>query len=203
LISVAHEHKLLCIADEIMTGFGRTGKWFAMDYLKHKPDIACFSKGLTGGMMAMGITTCSNQLFDTFLSDDRKKMLFHSHSFTANPMACAVSLASLDLMEKPETWENIARIESSHKAWMQKIQAHNIIKNVRVQGTILALELEDGQENGYMHSVRDDAYQYFIKKGILMRPLGNTIYVLAPYCISNDELSIIYSEIENFTELVG
>jgi adenosylmethionine-8-amino-7-oxononanoate aminotransferase len=204
LISLAHANKLLCIADEIMTGFGRTGKWFAMDYLTHKPDIACFSKGLTGGMMAMGITTCSNELFDTFLSDDRKKMLFHSHSFTANPMACAVSLASLDLMEKPETWENIARIQARHEAWIEKIRPHSIIQNLRVQGTILAFELEDGQENGYMHSIRDDAYQYFIKKGILMRPLGNTIYILAPYCISNDELEIIYSEIENFASgLVG
>jgi adenosylmethionine-8-amino-7-oxononanoate aminotransferase len=204
LISLAHANKLVCIADEIMTGFGRTGKWFAMDYLTHKPDIACFSKGLTGGMMAMGITTCSNELFDTFLSDDRKKMLFHSHSFTANPMACAVSLASLDLMEKPETWENIARIQARHEAWIEKIRPHSIIQNLRVQGTILAFELEDGQENGYMHSIRDDAYQYFIKKGILMRPLGNTIYILAPYCISNDELGIIYSEIENFASgLVG
>ena len=204
LISLAHANKLLCIADEIMTGFGRTGKWFAMDYLTHKPDIACFSKGLTGGMMAMGITTCSNELFDTFLSDDRKKMLFHSHSFTANPMACAVSLASLDLMEKPETWANIARIQACHEVWVEKIRPHRIIQNLRVQGTILAFELEDGQENGYMHSIRDDAYQYFIKKGILMRPLGNTIYILAPYCISNDELEIIYSEIENFAAgLVG
>lgn len=198
LISLAHANKLVCIADEIMTGFGRTGKWFAMDYLTHKPDIACFSKGLTGGMMAMGITTCSNELFNTFLSDDRKKMLFHSHSFTANPMACAVSLASLDLMEKPETWVNITRIQARHEAWIEKIRPHRIIQNLRVQGTILAFELEDGQANGYMHSIRDQAYQYFLKKGILMRPLGNTIYILAPYCISNDELEIIYSEIENF-----
>jgi adenosylmethionine-8-amino-7-oxononanoate aminotransferase len=198
LISIAHEHDILCIADEIMTGFGRTGKWFAMDYLTHKPDIACFSKGLTGGMMAMGITTCSNELFDTFLSDDRKKMLFHSHSFTANPMTCAAALASMDLMEKPENWENIARIQSCHESWISNLQNHPIIKNLRVQGTIVACELEDGQDNGYMHSIRDDAYRYFIKKGILMRPLGNTLYILAPYCITNDELKSIYAEIENF-----
>jgi adenosylmethionine-8-amino-7-oxononanoate aminotransferase len=187
-----------------MTGFGRTGKWFAMDYLTHKPDIACFSKGLTGGMMAMGITTCSNAIFDAFLSDDRKKMLFHSHSFTANPMACAVSLASMDLMEKAETWENIARINASHEVWIQKLAQHPVIKNLRVMGTIVACELEDGQENGYMHSIRDDAYQYFIKKGILMRPLGNTLYILAPYCITNEELKEIYTEMENFANgLVG
>ena len=204
LISLAHDHAILCVADEIMTGFGRTGKWFAMDYLVHKPDIACFSKGLTGGMMAMGITTCSNAIFDAFLSDDRKKMLFHSHSFTANPMACAVSLASMDLMEKAETWENIARINASHEVWIQKLAQHPVIKNLRVMGTIVACELEDGQENGYMHSIRDDAYQYFIKKGILMRPLGNTLYILAPYCITNEELKEIYTEMENFANgLVG
>ncbi|MFM1835895.1 MAG: Adenosylmethionine--8-amino-7-oxononanoate transaminase, partial [Bacteroidota bacterium] len=204
LIELAHKHQILCIADEIMTGFARTGKWFAMDYLKHKPDIACFSKGLTGGMMAMGITTCSNELFDTFLSDDRKKMLFHSHSFTANPMACAVSLASLDILEKPETWENLARIQASHEAWAASQTDHPVIKNLRVKGTIIALELVDGEENGYMHSVRDDAYQYFLKKGILLRPLGNTLYILPPYCISNEDLQAIYSEIENFAAgLIG
>lgn len=204
LIALAHENQLLCIADEIMTGFGRTGKWFAMDYLTHKPDIACFSKGLTGGMMAMGITTCSNALFDAFLSNDRKKTLFHSHSFTANPMACAAALASMDLMEKQETWDNITRVEASHQAWKNENQDHAIIKHIRIQGTILAFELAVGESNGYMHSIRDRAYQYFIKKGILMRPLGNTLYILAPYCISNEELALIYSEIENFVaELVG
>ena len=204
LIELAHEHQILCIADEIMTGFARTGKWFAMDYLKHKLDIACFSKGLTGGMMAMGITTCSNELFDTFLSEDRKKMLFHSHSFTANPMACAVSLASLDILEKPETWENLARIQACHEAWAATQADHPVIKNLRVKGTIIALELVDGEENGYLHGVRDDAYQYFLKKGILLRPLGNTLYILPPYCISNEDLQIIYSEIENFAAgLIG
>jgi adenosylmethionine-8-amino-7-oxononanoate aminotransferase len=198
LISIAHENKLLGIADEIMTGFGRTGKWFAMDYLSHKPDIACFSKGLTGGMMAMGITTCSNELFEAFLSDDRKKTLFHSHSFTANPMACAAALASMDLMEREETWENIARIEASHMAWKISKSKHPIIQNIRIQGTIIAFELAVGEATGYMHSIRDRAYQNFIKKGILMRPLGNTLYILAPYCITNDELGIIYSEIESF-----
>jgi adenosylmethionine-8-amino-7-oxononanoate aminotransferase len=202
LISIAQEHQLLCIADEIMTGFGRTGKWFAMDYLTHKPDIACFSKGLTGGMMAMGITTCSNELFDAFLSDDRKKTLFHSHSFTANPMACAVALASMDLMEKAETWENIERIKSSYVTWKSKMIDHEIITNVRIQGSIIAFELSVGESNGYMHSIRDRAYQYFIKKGVLMRPLGNTLYILPPYCISDEELERIYAEIENFAAIL-
>jgi adenosylmethionine-8-amino-7-oxononanoate aminotransferase len=198
LISIAHAHHILCIADEIMTGFGRTGKWFAMDYLNEKPDIACFSKGLTGGMLAMGVTACSTELFDAFLSKDRQKTLFHSHSFTANPMTCAVALGSMDLMEKPETWENIKRIEASHLRWKASRMDHPIISELRIQGTIIAFDLALGESNGYLHSIRDRAYQYFIKKGILMRPLGNTLYILAPYCITDEELAVIYSTIDAF-----
>ncbi|MEN9960310.1 MAG: Adenosylmethionine--8-amino-7-oxononanoate transaminase, partial [Bacteroidota bacterium] len=145
LIQLAREKGILCIADEIMTGFGRTGKWFAMDYLVEKPDIVCFSKGLTGGMMAMGLTLCSEKLFQSFLSDDRRKMMFHSHSFTANPLACAAANASLDLMEKEETWESIARVETRHREFAGTLTDHPILKNVRIHGTILAMEVETGE----------------------------------------------------------
>ncbi|RXK49702.1 adenosylmethionine--8-amino-7-oxononanoate transaminase [Aquirufa rosea] len=200
LIQLAHEHAILCIADEIMTGFGRTGKWFAMDYLSHKPDIVCLSKGLTGGMMAMGVTCCSNDIFHSFLSEDRKKTLFHSHSFTANPLACAAANASLDIMEKEETWSNIQRVSDHHEKWVASKKGHPIIQNVRQRGTILALDLHTGESTGYMHPLRDRAYQYFIKKGVLLRPLGNTLYILAPYCIQNEELDLIYKSIEEFAE---
>ncbi len=200
LIQLAREKGILCIADEIMTGFGRTGKWFAMDYLAQKPDIVCFSKGLTGGMMAMGLTLCSEQIFQSFLSDDRRKMMFHSHSFTANPLACAAANASLDLMEKEETWESIARVESRHHEFAATITEHPILKNVRIHGTILAMEVETGEADGYLHSIRDDIYQYFLKEGILMRPLGNTIYILAPYCIEDEDLAYIYGKITAFAQ---
>jgi adenosylmethionine-8-amino-7-oxononanoate aminotransferase len=200
LIQLAREKGILCIADEIMTGFGRTGKWFAMDYLAQKPDIVCFSKGLTGGMMAMGLTLCSEQIFQSFLSDDRRKMMFHSHSFTANPLACEAANASLDLMEKEETWESIARVESRHHEFAATITEHPILKNVRIHGTILAMEVETGEADGYLHSIRDDIYQYFLKEGILMRPLGNTIYILAPYCIEDEDLAYIYGKITAFAQ---
>jgi len=200
LIQIAREKGILCIADEIMTGFGRTGKWFAMDYLAKKPDIVCFSKGLTGGMMAMGLTLCSEQLFQSFLSDDRRKMMFHSHSFTANPLACAAANASLDLMEKEETWESIARVETRHREFAATLADHSILKNVRIHGTILAMEVETGEADGYLHSIRDDIYQYFLKEGILMRPLGNTIYILAPYCIEDEDLVYIYGKITAFAQ---
>ena len=200
LIQIAREKGILCIADEIMTGFGRTGKWFAMDYLAQKPDIVCFSKGLTGGMMAMGLTLCSEQIFQSFLSDDRRKMMFHSHSFTANPLACAAANASLDLMEKEETWESIARVETRHREFASTLADHSVLKNVRIHGTILAMEVETGEANGYLHSIRDDIYQYFLKEGILMRPLGNTIYILAPYCIEDEDLAYIYGKITAFAQ---
>ncbi|MFL0206003.1 adenosylmethionine--8-amino-7-oxononanoate transaminase [Aquirufa sp. 2-AUSEE-184A6] len=200
LIQIAREKGILCIADEIMTGFGRTGKWFAMDYLAQKPDIVCFSKGLTGGMMAMGLTLCSEQIFQSFLSDDRRKMMFHSHSFTANPLACAAANASLDLMEKEETWESIARVETRHREFAAKLADHSVLKNVRIHGTILAMEVETGEADGYLHSIRDDIYQYFLKEGILMRPLGNTIYILAPYCIEDEDLAYIYGKITAFAQ---
>jgi adenosylmethionine-8-amino-7-oxononanoate aminotransferase len=200
LILLAREKGILCIADEIMTGFGRTGKWFAMDYLAQKPDIVCFSKGLTGGMMAMGLTLCSEELFQSFLSDDRRKMMFHSHSFTANPLACAAANASLDLMEKEETWESIARIETRHREFAATLADHPILKNVRIHGTILAMEVETGEADGYLHSIRDDIYQYFLKEGILMRPLGNTIYILAPYCVEDEDLAYIYGKITAFAQ---
>jgi adenosylmethionine-8-amino-7-oxononanoate aminotransferase len=200
LIREAHKKGILCIADEIMTGFGRTGKWFAMDYLEEKPDIVCFSKGLTGGMMAMGLTLCSEELFKSFLSTDRKKMMFHSHSFTANPLACAAANASMDLMEKAETWTSIARIEQKHRAFAETLAGNPILKNVRIYGTILAMEISTGETDGYMHSIRDDIYTYFLKEGILMRPLGNTIYILAPYCIEDEDLAYIYEKIKAFAQ---
>lgn len=202
LIQIAQQNKVLCIADEIMTGFGRTGKWFAMDYLSQKPDIACFSKGLTGGMMALGATCCSEKLFDAFLSNDRKKTLFHSHSFTANPLACAAANASMDLMEDETTWKNIERIQTYHQNWKDKLSAYSVIKNARQLGTIIAFEIETGESNSYTHSIRDIAYQFFIDKGILMRPLGNTLYILAPYCIKNQELDLIYQTIEDFAKTI-
>src|ERR1700710_1953681 len=137
---MAHCRKedVLLIADEVFTGFGRTGKRFASEYVTELPDIMCFSKGLTGGTMALGLTTCTQQIYDAFLSDDRLKTLFHGHSFTANPVACAAALASLDLFLEPSTIENIQRIEQMHKEFALKIKDHPKIKTTRQTGTILA-----------------------------------------------------------------
>ncbi len=197
LLTLAKKHQVFCIADEIMTGFGRLGQWFAMDYLNQKPDIICLSKGLTGGMMAMGITACSNDVFEKFLSDDRLKTFFHSHSFTGNPITCAAANASLDLLEQASYWENIKNIQQSHQNWQQKHQNSSVFKNIRVMGTILAFELATDEKAGYLNSKRDYIYETCLGKGVLIRPLGNTIYILPPYIILTEELTKIYQVIES------
>jgi len=188
---------VLLIADEVFTGFGRTGKRFACDHLSVQPNIMCFSKGLTGGTMALGLTTCTQQIFDAFLSDDRLKTLFHGHSYTANPVACSAGLASLDLFLDPSSQQNIDRIVNSHKEFALKIKDHPKIRTTRQTGTILVMEWETGSDTSYFSSLRDRLYQYFLEAGIILRPLGNIIYILPPYCITDEQLNYIYGKIES------
>lgn len=187
---------VLLIADEVMTGFGRTGKRFATDHIETKADIMCFSKGLTGGTMALGVTTCTQAIFDAFLSQDRLKTLFHGHSFTANPVACAAALASLDIFMEDATMENIKRIETKHHEFAERIKGHPKVRTTRQTGTIVAMEWETGNNTSYFSSLRDTLYHYFLEAGIILRPLGNVIYILPPYCITNEELNYIYGKIE-------
>ena len=190
------ENNILTIADEVMTGFGRTGKIFACDYLQTKPDIICLSKAITGGTMALGVTTCTENIFDGFLSGDRSKTFFHGHSYTANPLACTAALASLDLLLKEECLQSIQRIASSHESFIQKNKHKPLFQNLRSTGTILAMEILTLEENSYFNSTRDKLYDFFIQRGILLRPLGNTLYVMPPYCISDAELAMVYQAIE-------
>jgi adenosylmethionine-8-amino-7-oxononanoate aminotransferase len=187
---------VLLIQDEVFTGFGRTGKNFAVDYLSQKPDLLCFSKGLTGGTMPLGITTCSKTIYEAFLSEDKLKTLFHGHSFTANPLACTAALASIELLLQVEAQENIIRICVQHAQFARKIKGHPKLKEVRQTGTILAMEWQTASGTSYFSELRNLLYDYFLENGILMRPLGNVIYVLPPYCISNDDLNEIYQQIE-------
>jgi adenosylmethionine-8-amino-7-oxononanoate aminotransferase len=196
LMAHCRKENVLLIADEVFTGFGRTGKRFACDHITEQPDIMCFSKGLTGGTMALGVTTCTQAIFDAFLSDDRLKTLFHGHSFTANPVACSAALASMDLFLETATAENIKRIAEAHSQFALKIKGHPKIKTVRQTGTIIAMEWETGNNTSYFNTLRDRLYHYFLDAGIILRPLGNIIYILPPYCITNADLNYIYSKIE-------
>lgn len=200
IVRICRDAGIICIADEVMTGFGRTGKFFATDYLQNAPDIICLSKGITGGMMPLGVTACARFIFDAYVTDDRYKTFFHGHSYTANPTACAAALASLDLLELDETQQDIDRIATAHKKFLEKAGSHRQLLSARATGTILALELRSPEETGYMNTLSDRITSWFIQKGILLRPLGNVLYVLPPYCISNEDLDYIYANIEAFLD---
>ena len=197
LIKIAKEHKALCIADEVMTGFGRTGKLFASDYMTLQPDIICLSKAITGGFMPFAATSCSTEVARAFQSTEVDKTLFHGHSYTANPLACAAALASLSLLKSDECQKNIQKIESMHNLFREQISSHKKVKSVKSVGTIISIEIENG-ETSYLNSLRNKAYDFFLGKGILLRPLGNVIYILPPYIIKRSELKKIYKAIEAF-----
>lgn len=198
MIGLAQRHDVICIADEVMTGFGRTGPLFASDHLTNDPDIICLSKGLTGGAMAMGVTSCTDKIQSAYRSNDLMKTFFHGHSFTGNPITCAVANASLDLLLKSECHENRIRINSRHEEFQNKLKNHHLVRNPRVFGTILAFELNTERDTSYFNEARHHLYPYFIEKGLLLRPLGNVIYLIPPYIISDADLDYIYGTIFDF-----
>ncbi|MBC7863018.1 MAG: adenosylmethionine--8-amino-7-oxononanoate transaminase [Bacteroidia bacterium] len=198
MVALCKKAGVICIADEVMTGFGRTGKLFASEYLKNKPDIICLSKGLTGGIMPMGVTSCVEKIYKAFITDDKTKTFFHGHSYTANPLSCSAANASLDLLQKKETLKNISKISEAHEKFRKKISGNKQLKSVRCLGTIIAFELKSKENSGYLHSAAEKISEFFIQKGIILRPLGNIFYILPPYCIKMKDLKYIYSEIENF-----
>lgn len=200
LLSIAKENEILCIADEVMTGFGRTGKLFASEYVSIPPDIMCLSKGITGGVMPLGVTTCTEAIISAFRSAESSKTFYHGHSFTANPLACAAALASMQILLQKTTLNAIAHIGERHIGFETKIRGHRALRNVRSLGTIIALELQSQEASSYFNEIGKSVYQYFIEKNILLRPLGNILYVMPPYCIKDEELDYIYQEILIFLE---
>lgn len=202
LMQRCRQHSVLTIADEVMTGFGRTGRTFASDYLQQQPDMVCLSKGLTGGTMALGATSCNGKIYEAFLHDDKSKTLFHGHSYTANPVACAAGLASLDLLLQEETQQHISRICSQHTNFAQRIRPLPYIREVRQQGTILAVEFVDSATS-YFSDLRDTLYSFALDHGVILRPLGNIIYIITPYCITEEQLDRVYQTIMGMQEVVS
>lgn len=195
LLAFCRDQGIMLIQDEVFVGFGRTGKLFAADHLSIAPDIMCFSKGLTGGTMPMGITTCTEALYQSFLSEDRYKALFHGHSFTANPLACTAALASMDLLLQAGTQERIATITAQHLQFGREVAVHPKVKQVRCTGTILAVEWYTQEDTSYFNQLAPALYRFFWDKGILIRPLGNILYLVPPYCITDEDLNYIYQTI--------
>ncbi|HWZ22332.1 MAG TPA: adenosylmethionine--8-amino-7-oxononanoate transaminase [Cytophagaceae bacterium] len=195
LLSIAKKNGVICIADEVMTGFGRTGKLFASEYMITKPDIVCLSKAITGGLMPFGVTACNAEIESAFLNSEIGKTFFHGHSFMGNPLACALSNASLDLLLTKDYAAKIEQINKLYKEFEKKIKNLKGVKKVSVLGTILSIEIDTNGATSYTNSIRDELYNFFLDKDILMRPLGNIIYIIPPYIIEESELNLIFSAI--------
>jgi len=202
LIKICQENGVLTIADEVMTGFGKTGKTFACDYLQTQPDMMCLSKALTGGTIPMAITTFTQELFDAFYSDDINKALFHGHTFTANPTGCAAALASLELLQSTEMQHNITRVNQRHLDFQKRIENHPKVTTTRVLGVIFALEIKTENQASYYGTLRNKLYDFFIENGIILRPVGNIVYILPPYIITNSQLQKIYDVVESALDTV-
>jgi adenosylmethionine-8-amino-7-oxononanoate aminotransferase len=198
MISYAQSKQIICIADEVFTGFGRTGKLFASDYLTKAPDIIAISKGLTGGTLPLGITSCATNIVKAFESAEVHKTFFHGHSYTANPLACAAANASFDLLMKKECQQRIYEITQQQQHFAQQIKPNKNIRDVRHLGTIIALELMSSETTSYTNTIRKKIYTYFLERGVLLRPLGNVIYIVPPYVITDTELSIVHNAILQF-----
>lgn len=203
LLETVQQNDIICIADEVMTGFGRTGKIFASEYMLAKPDIVCLSKGLTGGTMALGITACNQKVVDGFITDDKLKTFFHGHSFTANPLACSAALASLDLLQQEACMQSIQNICAQHQLFIEKLKKKNssVVKNIRQLGTIMAFEISIGQDE-YLNDVTKDFTKTMMQQGVYLRPLGNTIYIMSPYCITTEQLEKIYEALFSWISVI-
>jgi adenosylmethionine-8-amino-7-oxononanoate aminotransferase len=202
LMRICQENKVLTIADEVMTGFGKTGKTFATDYQAEKPDMMCFSKALTGGTIPMAITTFTHEIFEAFYDDDINKALFHGHTFTANPTGCAAALASISLLQTDEMQANIARVNQNHLNFQEHIKNHPKVTTTRVLGVIFALEIKTESSASYYGTLRNKLYDFFIENGVILRPVGNIVYILPPYIITDEQLKKVYQIVENALEIV-
>src|SRR5580704_15818715 len=189
------KHDVLLIADEVLTGFGRTGKMFACDLAGVTPDLMCLSKGITGGFLAMGVTLCTDRVESAFRSEDRKHTFYHGRSYTGNALACAAANASLQIFDDEPVFDRIAMIARIHAERLEQFRSLHQVGETRQIGTIGAIELR-AEDAGYLSAMRPKLYQFFLERGVLLRPLGNVVYVLPPYVISADELHLVYDVIE-------
>lgn len=194
------KHEVLLIADEVLTGFGRCGKMFACEIAGIAPDLMCLSKGLSGGVLPMGATVCTDEIHEAFVGRDRSRTLYHGHSYTGNPIAAAAGAASLKIFDREPVFERIAMISRIHCERLAAIRNHPAVGEVRSIGTMAAIELK-ADDPGYASKLRPKLYSFFIQAGVLLRPLGNIVYVLPPYVISRDELNYVHDRIAEALDL--
>ncbi len=197
---LAERHGSLMIADEVMTGWGRTGTLFACEQANITPDILCTSKGLTGGSLPLAATLCSAKIFDAHLSTDRSRTFFHSSSYTANPIACAAALANLEVWKTEPVTARIHSLESMHRTRLERFKADPRFGNVRQTGTIVALDV-NVPTSGYLSDAGPKLRSFFRARNLLIRPLGNVIYLMTPYCVTANDLDRTYDAIDEAADL--
>lgn len=188
------EHNVLLIADEVLTGFGRCGEMFACELAGIAPDMMCLSKALTGGVLPMGATLCGEKIYDAFCSTDRTRTFYHGHSYTGNPIAAAAGAASLEIFANEPVFERITTISEIHSERLNAIRNHPAVADTRAIGTMAAIELR-ADDAGYFSKLRPALYRFFLDSGVLLRPLGNVVYVLPPYVISPADLNFVHDVI--------
>ncbi len=191
---ICEAHLVLFIADEVMTGFGRTGTLFACEQAGVAPDIMCLAKGLTGGVIPLAVTLCRSEIFDAHYSDDRARMFYHSSSFTANPIACAAAVANLEVWARELVRERIAALSAAQAERLSRLDGDSRFANLRRIGTIAALDFHV-EQNGYLAAIQPKLCDFFLSRGLLLRPLGNTVYVMPPYCATAQDLDPVYAAI--------
>ena len=197
--TLCQDHRVLLIADEVMTGFGRTGKMFACEHAGISPDILCIAKGLTGGVVPLAATIATETIFQGFWSNDTRRAFLHGHSFTANPITCAAALASLELIESNDILSQVAAISAVYKERLPKLAIHPRVEEVRWLGCIGVVELKPATEkSGYYDTAGIQLKAEFLKNGILIRPLGNVVYTLPPYVTPPKELHRVFDLLEEF-----
>ena len=201
LEEIARRHGCLVVADEVMTGWGRTGTLFACEQAGIRPDILCTSKGLTGGALPLAATLCGEAIFAVHLSPDRRKTFFHSSSYTANPVACAAAVANLEVWRSEPVGERICRLAALHRQHLARFAADGRFAGIRQIGTIAALDLAV-PEGGYLADAGPRMRRLFRERGLLVRPLGNVIYLMPPYCVSADEVARAYDAIDEVASIV-
>lgn len=187
---LVRSYGILIIYDEVMTGFGRTGDFFACNKTNTRPDIICLAKGLTGGFLPLAVTACQEKIYEAFLGENFSHALAHGHSFTANPLGCAAALMSLKILQNPDTISQIKMIEKVHHDSLAHFHVDMPLEKLRCCGTIAAFDLKSVTEYGSKASIQ--LREKFIEQGLLIRPLGNVIYLLPPYCITENELRTAY-----------
>lgn len=198
LQETVRQHPTLLMFDEVMTGFGRTGSRFACEKAEVEPDLIALAKGLTGGFLPLSVTVCSERVYEAFYSSDPGKTFWHGHSYTANPIGCAAALASMDLLEEHQTV--FGAMENWHREELEGLADGMPLKRLRTTGTIAAMEIETGAREGYLNPVANIVKKRCVEEGLLLRPLGNTLYLMPPYCTTREELSRMYEGIARLLE---